>query len=142
MVSLLVQFVRGIGMAFTTRIMVSRQPVESADVIADPNTGSFAQRLLDGEGEEWSEAEVASARTASASRNCLVALVYVECFGGVCDHWARIYEAGEETKRFEEHHSLAEILVEVGLALPESGYYAPLDLSCFPELPRMLDHQS
>jgi len=115
-------------MAFEARMMVfEKRPRGEAGVVFDEATGSYCLRLSGDKREDWTDSEVAEAKAASVALDCRVALIYVECFGGACDHWARIYASGREMKQFEEHADLREILSEVGVSVPEGGYYAPLN---------------
>lgn len=123
-------------MAFIARIMILKESPNAAAIL-DRESNSYCLRLPSRGGEEWSAKEIAKATDCSAKLGCRVGLVYVECFGGVCDHWARIYESGKEVVRYDEHPSLPEIFSAVGVMIPASGYYSPLDLTCNPDLPRM-----
>ena len=114
-------------MAFAARIMVLKDKLlDQENVIFDEETESCCVRLSNGSEANWEKWELERARSISADLDTSVALVYVECFGGLCDHWARIYTSGQEIRRFEEHPSLTEIFSELGVILPGDGYYAPL----------------
>jgi hypothetical protein len=116
-------------MSYTNKCIIYNVSTELAIdehlAFVDLRTKSCCVPLLEMGNEHWSDTEVQLASDLSQKLGNGVVLLYIECFGGVCDHWARIYEQGKMIHEFVEHQNLDEIMARIGISLAPVGYYTP-----------------
>jgi hypothetical protein len=115
-------------MAYTNRIIVSRSNLpDEKHVEYDEQTDSYSSVISEGNREFWTDQEIKKAKKVSLLVDQPVTLIYVECFGGSCDHWAKIFKNGHEVKAFNEHSKLEDIMNSSNIKI-QNDYYEPFSL--------------
>ncbi len=69
-----------------------------------PSQGKWSPELVEG-------LKAVSAKSPSSG----FALIWIECFGGPCDHWAKVFRAGKIEREYDEHPELEDILRDIGI---------------------------
>lgn len=117
------------NMANTNRCYVYKpkagQAVDDHAGYFDEGSGSYCIPISQGWDEDWIQDEINTVAELSLNLSCPVGLIFVECWGGDCDHWAQIYNDGKLVKQFKEHPNLKDIMLEIGIDLPDTDCYQP-----------------
>jgi hypothetical protein len=125
-------------MAYTNRILISKSKLNQKGEVFDAQTETCSKVLCDGEREDWTEEEIQLVKQLTLQSKQPAALIYVECFGGVCDHWAKVFDKGKEKVNFEEYPKLKDIMGCIDVDL-KGEYYNFFSRIENPGMPRQIN---